>query len=107
MTLREYVTKLFKAKEPEPNPQELSMAELCLQYLPDSHLGFGDTIIKRIETFAHFSETLSDEQMYSHLTNNYGLPDKKAQAFVRDSKSYRESMQKFRELGDLVTSESQ
>ena len=101
MGLKEYVSRLFRRKEQEPNPDGLSMIELTVRYLPLLASGsytHPEQTAQQLEVFGMFVATLTDEQMYDHLTRIYGLPDSKAQAFVEDSRSYREDMRRLREL---------
>ena len=41
---------------------------------------------------------LNDEEVYANVTKNYGLSDKKARDFVRDSRSFRQDARTLRKL---------
>lgn len=88
-----YISRIFKGK----NTQGMSMAELCLHYLPKKTFGgfFGnpDIKIRKLEMIARSFDMLDDEEMYESLTTSYGLSDEEAEAFVQDSKSYRKGNQ--------------
>ena len=73
------------------------MIELGLQYLPFG--GFNVQVdMQHSQAFAELVAEWDDEQMFTYLKGNYDMSDRKARAFVSDSKFYRDCAKKIGEI---------
>jgi hypothetical protein len=103
----EYITNNndYKGKDKEPNPEGLSMVDLCRKYFPNGYFYSDDGSLEyeEIERIIKRLAPLDDKQAHGLLTNTYNLSPEKASGLVRDSTGYRSIMQKLKTVREITT----
>jgi len=79
MNFKKYTTDLFRIKTAQEDQTHSLESKL-------------ENTVQKTETFGQYVSSLSDQSMYSMLTEDCNISSEKANSWIRDSKQFRNRM---------------